>query len=316
MALTTAGSIGIAISSALLLLFAIYLLIRTNRSRKAKRIAEISDVESPPRTSTHKRSITLKRTSKLPPYEGPASKSLIQFGNGEDYELQQPRARSASGPGGSRPSSKASSHGGLSLSDVPTRTTSLNSGSENGTAIIMPQLSGTESAVEAYRRRTPDELTLKLGDPLSIYKTYSDGWAMGMNWRTGLSGCFPLVAVYPEAATIFPPSGVDDPPKDILKAPSIESKPHSAPHSYAGIPTNTPLAPPPWKGGRPLHLKEPSPRSSFEALQALLQTSAQAESAIQEEARREVAAEGISQPVDAHAKIKSKKMRVVRTVAN
>ncbi|KAJ3040672.1 hypothetical protein HDV00_010565 [Rhizophlyctis rosea] len=302
MAMSTGALIGIAISSAVLLVFALYLLWRTNRARKAR--ADITDLESP-QNSAHttgtrngKQSFTQKRMSRLGDFGSLASKSLIEIGSKGDTEFGRARSISVGAPMGSRASSKASesSRGGLSLSDCPVRSTSLSPVASGGTG-NMPQLSGTETAVEAYRRRGPDELTLRIGDPVSIYKSYSDGWAVGMNWRTGLSGCFPLVAVYPEAASLFPASGdEDDAPRDIvLKGPpSIGES-----TVIAGIHTNTPLAPPPWKGGKPVHLTDPSPRPSVEAQQALMEVlMANADAYARMESMR--AAEGVAQPEGAH----------------
>ncbi|KAJ3281710.1 hypothetical protein HK104_011311 [Borealophlyctis nickersoniae] len=64
--------------------------------------------------------------------------------------------------------------------------------------VLMPQLSGTKLALFTFKRRRGDEVTIRIGDPMSIYRYFDDGWVFGMNWRTGLSGMFPLVAVIEE----------------------------------------------------------------------------------------------------------------------
>ncbi|TPX65928.1 hypothetical protein SpCBS45565_g04832 [Spizellomyces sp. 'palustris'] len=86
--------------------------------------------------------------------------------------------------------------------DLPRRTASLeaNAGKGGAGAIVAPRLLGTQIALHWFRRKGSDEITVKAGDPMSIYQTYRDGWCLGMNWRSGQSGVFPLAAVSPEEA--------------------------------------------------------------------------------------------------------------------
>ncbi|KNC99592.1 uncharacterized protein SPPG_04979 [Spizellomyces punctatus DAOM BR117] len=86
--------------------------------------------------------------------------------------------------------------------DLPRRTASLeaNAGKGGAAAIVAPRLLGTQLALHWFRRKVSDEITVKAGDPMSIYQTYRDGWCLGMNWRSGQSGVFPLAAISPEEA--------------------------------------------------------------------------------------------------------------------
>ncbi|KAJ3320716.1 hypothetical protein HDU76_000234 [Blyttiomyces sp. JEL0837] len=59
-----------------------------------------------------------------------------------------------------------------------------------------PRMSGKPMrSVKAFVGQNEDEIGIKVGDPLSFYQIYMDGWAYGMNWRTGLSGFFPANVV-------------------------------------------------------------------------------------------------------------------------
>ncbi|KAJ3030488.1 hypothetical protein HDV00_008867 [Rhizophlyctis rosea] len=140
-------------SALLLLLLTFNLLWQTNRGRKAG--ADITDLESPQNfahptgTRNGKQSFTQKRISQLGDFGSLASRSLIEIGSKEDSEFARARSISVGAPMGSRASSKASesSRTGLSLSDCPVRLTSL-SPVASGSAGSMPQLSGTETAVD------------------------------------------------------------------------------------------------------------------------------------------------------------------------
>ncbi|KAI8799902.1 hypothetical protein BJ742DRAFT_843719 [Cladochytrium replicatum] len=52
-----------------------------------------------------------------------------------------------------------------------------------------------------------DELDLRLGDMIQCTRTFADGWALGVNLRTGKAGMFPLnsVAVVEKPLNQFPP---------------------------------------------------------------------------------------------------------------
>ncbi|KAI8813878.1 hypothetical protein BJ742DRAFT_787774 [Cladochytrium replicatum] len=61
-------------------------------------------------------------------------------------------------------------------------------------------LAATEDVVQfrvgiAHVPRMSDELELHVGDNVTVVKVYKDGWARGVNLRTGHTGAFPLFAV-------------------------------------------------------------------------------------------------------------------------
>ncbi|KAI9208607.1 uncharacterized protein BJ171DRAFT_577708 [Polychytrium aggregatum] len=79
---------------------------------------------------------------------------------------------------------------------------------ENATPVdkrssVTPKLSARKLSQFSYAPRKPDELALRIGDPVSIYQSYPDGWCLGMNWRSGFSGVFPLSYVDPDTAPAF-----------------------------------------------------------------------------------------------------------------
>ncbi|KAJ3123508.1 hypothetical protein HK098_001855 [Nowakowskiella sp. JEL0407] len=53
-------------------------------------------------------------------------------------------------------------------------------------------------AVASYANKRKDEISVKIGDPISIYYTFPDAWVMCMNWRSGLSGMCPMSILDPE----------------------------------------------------------------------------------------------------------------------
>ncbi|KAJ1560743.1 hypothetical protein HK096_007381, partial [Nowakowskiella sp. JEL0078] len=87
-------------------------------------------------------------------------------------------------------------------SKVPGRTASLgNSGRIDVLKEFWnsnPHVTDMIVAREAYVNRRKDELSVKIGDPVSIYHTFPDSWVLGMNWRSGLSGMCPLSILDPE----------------------------------------------------------------------------------------------------------------------
>ncbi|KAJ3089392.1 Vinexin [Quaeritorhiza haematococci] len=80
---------------------------------------------------------------------------------------------------------------------------------------------GTGAVATAnFSSTATDEIELRIGDAVSIRLIYSDGWASGMNHRTGKSGTFPLHAVTRTPAA-NPPS----------KTSGVVSSPVSSPTS-------------------------------------------------------------------------------------
>ncbi|KAJ3158166.1 hypothetical protein HDU86_003119 [Geranomyces michiganensis] len=61
-----------------------------------------------------------------------------------------------------------------------------------------------------------DEITIRVGDPISVYEELPNGQAMGMNWALGIAGLFPLqVLANGQAIEVFSQS-LSRPPAAVL----------------------------------------------------------------------------------------------------
>lgn len=58
-----------------------------------------------------------------------------------------------------------------------------------------PSLSIMKQVIFEYTRKEVDELSLKIGDCVSITQTFSDGWAMGFNYSSLEKGIFPVACI-------------------------------------------------------------------------------------------------------------------------
>ena len=54
------------------------------------------------------------------------------------------------------------------------------------------QRGSTVKAMHKYKSQRHDEVTLRKGDVLDVYKVQVDGWAYGWNKRSGKKGVFPM----------------------------------------------------------------------------------------------------------------------------
>lgn len=66
----------------------------------------------------------------------------------------------------------------------------------------LPQQSAAKSnikmqVIDSYESTLSDEISLKIKDIILVEQTWDDGWAMGKNLNTGLSGAFPLACTVP-----------------------------------------------------------------------------------------------------------------------
>ena len=61
------------------------------------------------------------------------------------------------------------------------------------------KLGEIQYAKKSFKNVRADEIQIKTGDPVSVFRLFEDGWVHGMNWRLNLSGMFPL-AVLEESA--------------------------------------------------------------------------------------------------------------------
>lgn len=52
-----------------------------------------------------------------------------------------------------------------------------------------------------YQATLSDELDVNIGDVLTIFRHYYDGWCFGMNHTTNQSGSFPVACAYPVSTT-------------------------------------------------------------------------------------------------------------------
>ncbi|KAI8805938.1 hypothetical protein BJ742DRAFT_391247 [Cladochytrium replicatum] len=62
---------------------------------------------------------------------------------------------------------------------------------------IPPHLCNVIAACESHFASRDDEIRVKEDDPIRVQRIFPDGWSEGMNWRTGLSGTFPLYCIDP-----------------------------------------------------------------------------------------------------------------------
>ncbi|KAJ3020968.1 hypothetical protein HKX48_009441 [Thoreauomyces humboldtii] len=82
--------------------------------------------------------------------------------------------------------------------DAPERDASLPTTTGPGGSRTKGAVDGSDGVVlatGAWRRIQPDEIAVRAGDPMTIHQFFQDGWALGMNFRSGMSGMFPLAAV-------------------------------------------------------------------------------------------------------------------------
>ncbi|KAI8812943.1 hypothetical protein BJ742DRAFT_790525 [Cladochytrium replicatum] len=110
------------------------------------------------------------------------------FFNFEDAGANEGGAGSSSGGGQS----------GTSGREVESRKDTV--ASDSSTEADRRTLAATEDVVQfrvgiAHIPRMSDELELHVGDNVTVVKVYKDGWARGVNLRTGNTGAFPLFAV-------------------------------------------------------------------------------------------------------------------------
>ncbi|KAJ3178350.1 hypothetical protein HDU87_003663 [Geranomyces variabilis] len=47
-------------------------------------------------------------------------------------------------------------------------------------------------AREAWKGSKDDEITIRIGDPITVYEKLPNGYALGMNWALGIAGLFPV----------------------------------------------------------------------------------------------------------------------------
>jgi hypothetical protein len=64
---------------------------------------------------------------------------------------------------------------------------------ERKPTILIPEIPASQEkqAILSFSPRQSDEISIHLGDRLTIQRTYDDGWVMGHNTRSNISGMFP-----------------------------------------------------------------------------------------------------------------------------
>ncbi|KAL3900846.1 MAG: hypothetical protein SGCHY_001042 [Lobulomycetales sp.] len=75
---------------------------------------------------------------------------------------------------------------------APPREDSL---SEAVDTLSLAALGVMKIATGNFRPARQDELQISLGDQVSVYQTFTDGWCYGMNWNINVSGAFPLCSI-------------------------------------------------------------------------------------------------------------------------
>ncbi|KAI8615365.1 hypothetical protein BC830DRAFT_1168655 [Chytriomyces sp. MP71] len=66
---------------------------------------------------------------------------------------------------------------------------------ENNAAPVPKSTAGAETVIIPYSATLPDELTLEVGDLVTVAEVFDDGWAKGTHVRTGAVGTFPSACV-------------------------------------------------------------------------------------------------------------------------
>ncbi|KAJ3413906.1 hypothetical protein HDV05_007348 [Chytridiales sp. JEL 0842] len=161
-----------------LLSFAILLLVfyyfKRRRAASANKTAGEADLEK----STHAQS--------SPHVEGPVSRAILAGETNDEDDDNRPLAtiQQQEPP---KPPQKA---------PRPDRRDSISKASSS-TVGVTPKMNETKVAIMAFVSRQDDEIGVAVGDPLGVYHSYEDGWSIGINWRTGLSGIFPTGVIDP-----------------------------------------------------------------------------------------------------------------------
>ncbi|KAI8615087.1 hypothetical protein BC830DRAFT_1124260 [Chytriomyces sp. MP71] len=66
---------------------------------------------------------------------------------------------------------------------------------ENNAGPVPKSSAGAETVVIPYVATLPDELTLEVGDFVTVAEVFDDGWAKGVHVKTGAAGTFPGACV-------------------------------------------------------------------------------------------------------------------------
>ncbi|KAI8817276.1 uncharacterized protein EV422DRAFT_542232 [Fimicolochytrium jonesii] len=80
---------------------------------------------------------------------------------------------------------------------------------ENRAPSILP-LAQTMTVVQTYEAQMGDELTLNIGDVVSVDEEFDDGWAVGTNHTTSTIGAFPLSCLEPASPQPYPGDNSDE----------------------------------------------------------------------------------------------------------